>query len=80
MPTGGTPDIVVDGESGILAASVEQFGGAVGRLLADAEARRRLGAGARRMARQRFAVEVVLPQVEQLYQRVLAEGVPSRRP
>jgi glycosyltransferase involved in cell wall biosynthesis len=76
MPTGGTPDIVVDGESGVLAASTEQFGRAVGRLLADEGARQRLSAGARRVARQRFAVEAVLPQVEQLYQRVLAAVAP----
>jgi glycosyltransferase involved in cell wall biosynthesis len=78
MPTGGTPDIVVDGESGILAASVEPFGRAMGRLLSDADERRRLSAGARRVARQHFAVEVVLPQVEHLYQRLLAEVAPRR--
>jgi glycosyltransferase involved in cell wall biosynthesis len=48
----------------------------VGRLLADEGARQRLSAGARRVARQRFAVEAVLPQVEQLYQRVLAAVAP----
>jgi glycosyltransferase involved in cell wall biosynthesis len=79
MPTGGTPDIVVDGESGLLAASVEQFGRAMGRLLADTSERQRLGAGARRVARQRFAAEVVLPQVEHLYHRLLAEVAPPRR-
>jgi glycosyltransferase involved in cell wall biosynthesis len=52
----------------------------VGRLLDDEAARQRLGAGARRVARQRFAVEVVLPRVEQLYRRLLAEGAPQRRP
>jgi glycosyltransferase involved in cell wall biosynthesis len=80
MPTGGTPDIIVEGESGMLAASTGQFGRAVGRLVDDEAARQRLGAGARRVARQRFAVEVVLPRVEQLYQRLLAEGAPQRRP
>jgi glycosyltransferase involved in cell wall biosynthesis len=71
MPTGGTPDIITDGVNGALAATPEAFARRLALLLRSPEERRRLGDQARRLARQRFAVEVVAPQVEELYDRVL---------
>jgi glycosyltransferase involved in cell wall biosynthesis len=67
MPTGGTPDIISDGVNGALAATPQQFAARLAALLADPGERRRLGDNARRIARERFAVDAVLPRVEQLY-------------
>ncbi|MCG8346500.1 MAG: glycosyltransferase family 4 protein [Chloroflexales bacterium] len=67
MPTGGTPDIISDGVNGALAATPQQFAARLATLLADPGERRRLGDNAHRIARERFAVDAVLPRVEQLY-------------
>lgn len=71
MPTGGTPDIISDGVNGALAATPETFARRMALLLHQPAERRRLGEQARHMARQRFAVEVVAPQVEELYAQLL---------
>jgi glycosyltransferase involved in cell wall biosynthesis len=68
MPTGGTPDIIIDGESGALAATVSNFARRLAELLERPAERRALGAEARRRAEQRFAPDVVAGQVERLYQ------------
>jgi glycosyltransferase involved in cell wall biosynthesis len=68
MPTGGTPDIIIDGESGALAATVPAFARRLAELLERPAERRALGAEARRRAEQRFAPDVVAGQVERLYQ------------
>lgn len=67
MPTGGTPDIIVDGATGALAATPEGFAARLAALLADPVERRRLGDGARSVARTRFAVEALIPRYEALY-------------
>ncbi len=67
MPTGGTPDIITDGENGALAATPVQFAHRIVALLADNATRRALSVQARKRARQHFAVDAVVPQVEQLY-------------
>ncbi len=68
MPTGGTPDIIVDGESGMLARTPAQFAYCLAYLLHHPSVRQRLGAQARQTAQCRFAVEVVLPQVVAVYE------------
>lgn len=70
MPTGGTPDIITNGVNGVLAATAETFARQLAFLLKHPAERQRLGDEARRMARQRFTVEVVAPQVEALYKHV----------
>lgn len=67
MPTGGIHDIIVDGVNGALAATPAAFARRMAALLADEPTRRRLGAAARQIARDRFAVEHVVGQVEALY-------------
>jgi glycosyltransferase involved in cell wall biosynthesis len=67
MPTGGTPDIIRDGETGLFARTPQQFAHRLLWLLGHDQERHRLGAGARATAQQHFSVEAVLPQVEQLY-------------
>ncbi|MCL6543572.1 MAG: glycosyltransferase family 4 protein [Roseiflexus sp.] len=76
MPTGGTPDIIIDGESGALAATVPAFARRLAELLERPAERCALGAGARRRAAQRFAPDVVAAQVERLYQSL---GESARR-
>jgi len=67
MPTGGTPDIVRDGETGALAATPGAFAARLAALLADPGQRRRLGANARGAARDHFAVDALTPRYEALY-------------
>lgn len=67
MPTGGTPDIITDGENGALAATPAQFARRMAELLAGPAERRALGTAARAVAEQRFAPGVIAGQVEALY-------------
>ncbi len=71
MPTGGTPDILTNDLNGLLAASPQQFAQKLNALLANPFERQRLRENAKTVARQRFAVEAVIPQVEQLYATLL---------
>jgi glycosyltransferase involved in cell wall biosynthesis len=70
MPTGGTPDIITDGLNGALAPTPAQFARRLRALLDNREECRRLGEQARQVAHLRFAVQAVLPQVEELYRQV----------
>jgi glycosyltransferase involved in cell wall biosynthesis len=73
MPTGGTPDIIREGENGLLARTPAQFARRLRWLMQHPHERRHLGERARQVARQQFAVEVVLPQVERLYARLCGQ-------
>lgn len=66
---GGVPDIVLDGETGLLfeAGSVEGFANTVCRLLGDAELRRRLGAAASERARSEFSATAWLTRLRTTY-------------
>ncbi len=70
MATGGTRDIVIHGESGVLVGEADQLGIALAELLTTPTLRERLRAGARRIATERFAEEVVVAQMENLYRQV----------
>lgn len=72
--TGGTPEVVVDGETGrlipprdaaALAAAVECLSG-------DAELRHRMGAAGRRRVETHFAIEAHARRTEKAYARLLA--------
>lgn len=69
-PAGGTQDIIVDGESGLLGRGVSELAAALRRALSDDALSDRLRAGARARARSQFATSAVLPQVEALYRSV----------
>jgi len=71
MPTGGTPDIIIDGESGALAATVPAFARRMVELINCPKERRALGAEARRRAERRFTPDIVAGQVERLYQSLI---------
>ena len=73
--TGGLPDIVVDGETGLLVPPGDQgaLRWALERLLVNRELREHMGqAGKRRVAE--FQASRVVPRVEQIYQAALAKG------
>jgi glycosyltransferase involved in cell wall biosynthesis len=67
MPTGGTPSIIADGVNGALEPTPATFARRMAALLAQPEQRRALGREARRNAERRFAKDVVVKQVEELY-------------
>jgi glycosyltransferase involved in cell wall biosynthesis len=67
MHTGGTGDIVIDEQTGLLSTTPEQLAEDVRRLRADAELRARLGAAARTHAESRFDAPAVVARLEQLY-------------
>ncbi len=67
MSTGGTPDIVVDEETGLLSATPEELADDIRRLRGDAELRARVGAAARLHAEARFDAPAVVERVERLY-------------
>jgi glycosyltransferase involved in cell wall biosynthesis len=70
---GGTPDMVRDGETGLLVepGDVNGLREAMKRLASDAPLRERLGATARQHAHHYFAAATVLPQFEALYARAV---------
>jgi glycosyltransferase involved in cell wall biosynthesis len=70
---GGIPEVVADGETGLLVPSGDAvaFGDAITRVLADDALRRRLGDAARASAARRFSVERYAKDVEDLYARLL---------
>ena len=71
MDTGGTRDIVKQGETGLLSTTTEALGDDVRRLSEDTELRRRLGYGARDWVERRFAAPVVVDRVEALYRELV---------
>jgi glycosyltransferase involved in cell wall biosynthesis len=70
---GGTPELVVDGETGLLVPprDPEALAAAIGALLADPERRRAMGEAGRRRA-EGFSVERMVGRVLQIYEEVLA--------
>ena len=70
LATGGNPDIIVDGETGVLVARPADLGPALAATLADPARRARLGAAARARGAAEFGEDVVVPRVEALYAEV----------
>lgn len=75
---GGTPEIVVDGETGFVANPMapDHFAARLLELLRHPALRERMGAAGRARVEQRFTVVRQADEIEQVYQAVLA----SRRP
>lgn len=71
---GGIPELLRDGENGLLfpSESVEGLASAVERLLDDRELGARLGAAARRDTRARFGLEAVAAETEAFHREVVA--------
>jgi glycosyltransferase involved in cell wall biosynthesis len=80
---GGIPELVDDGETGILveAGQAHELAAAISRLLADPGLRRRMGDAGRDRARMRFALEPFWRAHLDLYSRELARRkLPVRAP
>jgi glycosyltransferase involved in cell wall biosynthesis len=71
MNTGGTPDIIVAGESGLLSTTATELARDVRALREDEALRHRLSAGARRHIEQRFEASAVIQRIEALYRELI---------
>ena len=71
MNTGGTPDVIIDEQTGLLSATPSELAQDVRRLRQDESLRSRLGEAARRHAGQQVDAPAVVARVEQLYLQLL---------
>jgi glycosyltransferase involved in cell wall biosynthesis len=71
MNTGGTPDIVTHGETGLLSSTAEALAADVRRLVADEALRRRLGAAAMAHAERTFDTRDVVRRIDNLYSELV---------
>ncbi len=71
---GGLPEVVTDGVDGFLIEprNIEGMARRAIEILSDEDRRRRMGEHARETARTRFSSSAIIPQYEQLYERVLS--------
>ncbi len=74
LSSGGVPELVADGQNGLLVSEFDSgaFAAAVARLLTDAELRRRLGRAARETIKERFTAEQMVSNTLRLYERLQA--------
>jgi glycosyltransferase involved in cell wall biosynthesis len=72
---GGTPDVVVDGVTGLLvpAADPAALAAVLERLIGDPGLRQRMGEAGRRRVEQRFSAQRMVERTQSLYERVLIE-------
>jgi len=79
---GGVPDVVVDGETGLLVArdAAAALGRALRELLAAPDVRSRLGVAARRHVERRFDAQRLVAAHHSLYRRVLGERAEAVAP
>ncbi len=73
MDTGGTRDVIVPDETGLLSTSPAGLAADVARLVADPALRARLGAAAQIRIRATFATTAVVARVGALYDTLIAE-------
>jgi glycosyltransferase involved in cell wall biosynthesis len=78
---GGNPELVVDGETGLLVEPADAAGlaSAVARVLADPAEGRRLGANGLARVRSRFSTETMVGQYELIYKAVTGRPAPPAR-
>jgi glycosyltransferase involved in cell wall biosynthesis len=76
LETGGTPEVVVDGQSGLLCAPGDRHALAenIVELLADADRRSRMGENGRRQVDGRFTIERQGRDVADVYRSLLSGG------
>jgi glycosyltransferase involved in cell wall biosynthesis len=72
-PVGGVPEVVSDGENGLLVppADVDALTVALDQLVASPERRTRLGAAARKRVEERYEIDVFAHAVQNIYDRIL---------
>ena len=73
MNTGGTPDIIVQGESVLLSSNAAELARDVRALREDEALRSQLSAGARRHIEQRFDATAVIDRIDTLYRELIGE-------
>ncbi len=73
IESGGVPEVVVDGQTGLLVPpeDAQSLAGAIQTLLADGQRAQQMGAEGRARAHQLFSADRVARQVQELYQRIL---------
>jgi glycosyltransferase involved in cell wall biosynthesis len=71
MSTGGTPDIIKPGETGLLSSTPEGLARDLATLAADERLRARLGTAARADVHVRFSAHSVVERIEQVYRSLL---------
>jgi L-malate glycosyltransferase len=76
---GGLPEVVESGVTGYLAqvGDVEGMAGAAVEILSDPERWRRMSLAARAFAVERYGVDVIIPQYERYYERILSGVLPQ---
>jgi glycosyltransferase involved in cell wall biosynthesis len=67
MDTGGTRDVVVHGQTGLLSTTPAGLAEDLAELVADPALRERLGAGARAHVEARFSAAAVVDRIAALY-------------
>jgi glycosyltransferase involved in cell wall biosynthesis len=73
---GGTPEVIADGESGLLVPADDPaaMAAAMGRIMDDAALARRLGAAARQTVEQRYGAKSMVRRLEAVYAAVASAG------
>ncbi|MCZ6538907.1 MAG: glycosyltransferase [Chloroflexi bacterium] len=76
---GGTPEAIVDGETGILvpATDIDAMASALAKLVGDSTLQSRLGTAGRQRARQNYSVDNYVARLDGLYRQLLGIGEPS---
>lgn len=71
---GGTPEVVVDGETGLLVApgDPEELALSLERLMSDPEQARAMGEAGKRRVQEAFDLEQMVTKIEDVYQRLIA--------
>jgi glycosyltransferase involved in cell wall biosynthesis len=77
---GGTPEVVVDGVTGLLVppGAPDVLARAITTLLRDADLRRTMGQASRERVVQDFSVERMVEQTERLYEQLLTQKVRAK--
>jgi glycosyltransferase involved in cell wall biosynthesis len=72
---GGIPEIVRDGETGLLVPpeDPEALAGAIVRMLSDSALASRLGAGGAKLVREHFTLDRMVEGNERVYREILTE-------
>jgi len=73
-PVGVNGDITVEGETGYLASSSEEWEGRLDRLLGDADLRERMGIAGRRRVEENYAMPIVSRRLVALYGELIARS------
>jgi glycosyltransferase involved in cell wall biosynthesis len=68
---GGTPEAIIDGETGILvpARDSDALASAIVRLVGDSDLQARLGAAGRERAAQNYSVDKYVSRLDEMYRR-----------